>query len=345
MDFTSYIIDASSFMSEAIEKMNSNKHKGLVIVENNVVMGVFTRQDLVNSLHFFGLNSTQMKSVARTDFFSISESEDIKECTNSRYTLIPILDQERHLVDIFFPNNRKPSKNYQYPVVIMAGGLGTRLYPYTKVLPKPLVPVSGTPMVERIIDKFRVYGCKDFFLIVNYKKEMIKAYFDEINKNYNMFYGEEKHQLGTGGGLYYIRDRVSGTFFLTNCDTILLEDYDEIYEFHNKNKNLITMIVASKIMQVPYGVVEVNKGGGIIKMDEKPSYGMLVNTGMYVVNKEALDSLKKEEKIGFPEHIERLKSGGAKIGVYPITEDKWIDMGQVEEYKRACDVIKEINEG
>src|SRR5699024_336047 len=130
------------------------------------------------------------------------------------------------------------------PVVIMAGGLGTRLYPYTKILPKPLIPIGDTPIIEMIMDRFHVAGADQFHLIVNHKKNMIKAYINELDKDYKVDYADEDFPLGTGGGLSLLKGKVRSNFVLSNCDILIEEDYNKIIEYHNENNNFITMVCA-----------------------------------------------------------------------------------------------------
>lgn len=335
MQLIDYIVNSDVQLSSAIEKMTNNKIKGLVVLENEKVYGVFTRRDLVNCSHVFGLRSIPIKPFVNTKFEYAIQSINSKQ-KQSNHTLIPIIDENFHLIDIFFPQKKNIVKKIGYPVVIMAGGLGTRLYPYTKVLPKPLVPViDDKPMVELIMDTFYNFGCSDFYLIVNHKKDMIKSYFKENILPYSVNFGEEKKQLGTGGGLYYIKDKIRETFFLTNCDILTLENYDEIYEYHKNSKNAVTMVVSLKSVHIPYGVILTDESQNIVGSKEKPTYMILVNTGVYVVDPIIFQFINKEERIDFPSVIERLKTKGLKVGVYPITEDKWLDMGQINELESS----------
>ena len=222
----------------------------------------------------------------------------------------------------------------QVPVVMMAGGLGTRLYPYTKILPKPLIPVGEQPIAELIMDRFRDFGCRDFTMIVNYKRGMIKSYFSELEKDYAIHFADEDVFMGTGGGLCLLKDKIRSPFFFTNCDTLLDVDFGDLYEFHKNNGNLITMVCAFKHYTVPYGVVELGQDGNIAAMREKPELDFLTNTGVYVVEPRVVEEMRDGEAIGFPDVIDRYRAAGEKIGVYPIGENSWMDMGQLEELEK-----------
>lgn len=217
----------------------------------------------------------------------------------------------------------------------MAGGKGTRLYPYTKILPKPLIPVGDIPIIERIIEQFVKAGCKDFYVIVNYKKDMIKAYFNEIKeKSYTITFIDENMPLGTGGGLKLLQNYLQTDFILTNCDILIKADFSDIIEQHSNKNNVVTMICSAKKFTIPYGVVELDKNENIIEMKEKPTLNFLTNTGCYIVNNSVFDYIADNENIGFPDIIERIKEDNKKVGIYPIHEDAWLDMGQFDELSR-----------
>ena len=218
--------------------------------------------------------------------------------------------------------------------VIMAGGRGTRLYPYTKILPKPLIPVGEQPIAELIMDRFRDFGCHEFTMIVNYKKGMIKSYFGELEKDYRVDFADENVFMGTGGGLCLLKGKIDTPFFFTNCDTLLDVDFGDIYEYHKSHGNLVTMICAFKHYTVPYGVVELGEDGSIAAMREKPELDFLTNTGVYVVEPRVVEEMHDGEFIGFPDVIERYRRAGEKVGVYPISESSWMDMGQLEERRK-----------
>lgn len=246
---------------------------------------------------------------------------------------IPIVDKEKDIVSVIFLNDGEVGveKKLDIPVVIMAGGFGTRLYPYTKILPKPLIPIGDIPIAEHIINRFNQYGMDQFFLIVNHKKNMIKAYFNEIEKNYRVSYADEDKPLGTGGGLSLLKNKIDSTFILSNCDILIEEDYEKMYNYHKKEKNLITMICSLKNIKIPYGVIEISDTGEIEKMKEKPELSFFTNTGMYIVEPKIIEELEEDMSIGFPDIIEKYKEAGEKIGVYPISENSWLDMGQLDE--------------
>lgn len=223
-------------------------------------------------------------------------------------------------------------------VVIMAGGKGTRLYPYTKILPKPLIPIGDVTITEHIMNKFMEFGCNKFTMIINHKREMIKAYFHE-NKlpDMSINFIEEERFLGTGGGLSLLRNKMAGTFFFTNCDILLLEDYSAIYDHHKASGNILTMICATKTLSFPYGTVDVSENGSIRSLMEKPSYSFLTNTGFYIIETDFFDYVPDDTFIHITDIIQGCIDKGQKIGVYPVSENQWFDMGNHGDMEKMRD--------
>ncbi len=250
---------------------------------------------------------------------------------------IPIVNNEYLIQKIIFANEsvQKHMKfDIEVPVVIMAGGLGTRLSPYTKILPKPLIPVGDYPIAEHIIHQFCLYGCRQYYMIVNYKRNMIKAYFDELDKKYQLDFIVEEKPLGTGGGISLLKGKMNKTFILTNCDILIDDDLTKAYQQHTKSGNLITMVCSLKNFIIPYGVVNIGEDGMIESMQEKPNMSFFTNTGCYFVEPEVIEGLTYNEPADFPTVIEKYRKAGKKVGYYPIGEDAWLDMGQLDELEK-----------
>lgn len=247
-----------------------------------------------------------------------------------------MVDGGRNIVGIYLGNERveRPKPPLHIPIVINAGGKGTRLEPYTKILPKPLIPVGELPIIEHIMQRFQEYDCQEFHIIVNYKKQIMKGYFAENEGKYNITWHEEDKPLGTGGGLTLLKGKIHETFFFTNCDNLLMSDYDSMIRFHKENHNVVTMICAYKNIQIPYGVVEMGMNGSIEEMREKPQLSFLTNTGIYVVEPEVLEDMEDGTAIGFPDVVEKQIAKGRNVAIYPVSENEWLDMGQLPELER-----------
>lgn len=221
----------------------------------------------------------------------------------------------------------------------MAGGKGTRLQPFTSILPKPLIPVQNKTMIEHIIEQFTEFGSNNFFLTINYKGKILKAFFDELDPKYKINYIEEKKPLGTAGSLYFLKNKIKTPFFVTNCDVIIKTNYSKLLKFHKEGKFDISLVASTKEYEIPYGTCELDKKGNLLQINEKPKYDFLVNSGLYLLNPEILKIVPKNKFYHITQLIEDSKKIGKKIGVYPINDDLWTDVGQWAEYRRAINSL------
>jgi dTDP-glucose pyrophosphorylase len=274
--------------------------------------------------------------------FSADEKWDIGMWQRYRgITVLPVVDADNVLVDIKFgrPGSGRIDENQkkilaETDVIIMAGGKGTRLYPYTKVLPKPLIPIGDIPILERIMDSFYYYGLTEYYLTVNYKKEMIRSYFKETDIPYLIHYVEEDEPLGTAGSIRLIDKKFTKPVIVTNCDILIDADYSKIYKAHIESQSAMTMVTALKHVEIPYGVVNASDGGVITAIEEKPSHFYFINTGMYIVSPEYLDWIPKDTFYHMPQLADALIAKGEKVTMYPVGEEAFLDMGELEEMKR-----------
>lgn len=252
-------------------------------------------------------------------------------------TAVPVVGEDGRVTDVVFADGttlaRKASLDEPVPVVMMAGGKGTRLLPLTAIIPKPLVPVDGTTIAERIMERFRDAGCEDFWLVVNYKRGMIKAYFDEAKPDYRVHFVDEDEFRGTGGGLKLLEGLVEGTFILTNCDILVDMDLGALVRTHREAGNAATAVVSLRSYTIPYGTIEIGEGGGVVGMTEKPTTSALVYTGVCVLEPEALSHIGTDEYLDFPDLLMRLMDAGLGVGVFPVGEGAWLDMGQLDELR------------
>ena len=341
-----YVVGSDFNVKQTIEKMEKNLIKGVIVVDaDNKVIGLFTNGDMRS---FFVKNGQLSDNITmamnRTPKLFTSEAEIYEERKERIRLIYPIVDDENHLIRVVDFENLDGNYNNSLkdvPLVIMAGGKGTRLYPYTKILPKPLIPIGDETITEKIINSFTRFGCKKVIMILNYKANMIKSYMDEVKKDYDIEYVEEEEFLGTGGGLKLISDKIDTRFFLSNCDILIDTDFSSIVRNHMESKNQITFVCSMKNVVIPYGVVKTDENGYITEMREKPDYSFMVNTGLYLIEPEVINSIKESEFIHLPDLAERLINNGKNVGVYPVSERAWMDMGQfseMEEMKRRLGI-------
>jgi len=248
---------------------------------------------------------------------------------------IPVVDAEKHVLSAVWWVDLLGAKAVEHaplgiPLVVMAGGQGSRLEPYTRVLPKPLLPIGDVPIVERIIERFVGHGCTDVYLTVNYKANLIKAYFKDVGREYDVHFVDEPEPLGTAGSLAMLEGTIASTFFVTNCDVLIEADYADVLAFHRESGNRMTVVGSMKHFTIPYGVCEIEAGGRLTGISEKPSYDYIVSTGMYVMEPEVLSDVPKGRFFHVTDLIDEYMRSGTKVGVYPISEKSWLDMGQFE---------------
>lgn len=243
---------------------------------------------------------------------------------------------------VFGNNKINEKQKIIAPVVIMAGGKGTQLEPFTKVLPKPLIPIGDKTIVETIIDRFRAYGISEFYLTINHMAKLMRTYFEENDSDYNVEFVEEDEFRGTAGSLKLLKDTLTTSFFVSNCDIIIEADYSDIFKFHEKGCYDITLVAATKQYNIPYGICELNNDGSLKTIKEKPEYNFLVNTGLYVVNQRIVGLIPDNGIFHITHLIEKVKENNGLVGVYPVGENSWKDVGQWAEYRKVLKVIGDI---
>lgn len=333
-----FIGRADLSLSRAMQQIDANTNGILFIVdENQILVGCITDGDIRRFLLSGGKVDDIAIDAANKDPKVAHTVEEAKVLYHKKnYVSIPIVDETGRIVDLYNgEGNVVKSRNALHiPVVINAGGRGTRLEPFTKVLPKPLIPVGELPIVELIMKEYQTYSCDEFHIIVNYKRELIKAYFTDNENHYNISWYDEDKPLGTGGGLSLLRGQFNSTFFFANCDALLTANYERMLQFHKENENVITMICAHKNLTIPYGIVDMGINGKIEGMREKPLMSFLTNTGIYIVEPEVIDDIEDGVPIGFPDIIERERQKGKKVAVFPVSENDWMDMGQLSELEK-----------
>ncbi len=325
-------------VSETMQRIDMNTYGILFITdETGVILGAITDGDIRRFLLYGGkMDSNVMQAANKNPKTARSDSEAENLYNQKDYSLIPIIDDKQRIIGIYKGEGKeiRQKELLHIPVVINAGGRGSRLDPFTRVLPKPLIPVGEMPIIEHIMHEFESYECTGFSIIVNYKKELLKTYFQENSKKYDITWYDEAMPLGTAGGLSLLKGKMESTFFFANCDVLLKANYGEIIRFHKDNRNAITMVCAYKNMNLPYGVVEIGEGGLVEKIKEKPLMSFLTNTGIYVVEPEVIEDLEPDQPVDFPDIIKMEMDQGKKVAAFPVSENDWMDMGQMPELEK-----------
>ncbi len=334
------LIKPGSIIKQALKQMDVMGEKTLIVVDDqNKILGTTTDGDIRRWILKGKSLSEDVTCVMNSHPLTLKEGfarEAAKQLMlKKEIECLPVVDATNKVIaSVWWPdlfeNKPKKTKSLKLPVVIMAGGEGVRLAPYTKILPKPLMPIGDTPVVEMIIDRFSRYGCNDFYLSLNYKANLIKAYFSDFDHPYKINYILESKPLGTAGSLHLLKNKIKKKFFVSNCDVLIEADYADMLKFHIEKENKITLISSMKNFTIPYGVCEIQRGGILKNIHEKPEHDFLVNTGMYILEPAVLADIPTNHFYNMTDLINDYLKQGEKVGVYPVSEKAWLDIGQFE---------------
>ena len=337
-----------------MEALDKTGEKVLLVVDDGQkLIGALTDGDIRRYiLKKQALSGSIENAYNRNPIFVFQEDFDLEKVkkifTENKINLIPILDQDHKVLDfiswekVFGNNRRTEDQILNVPVVVMAGGRGTRMEPFTKVLPKPLIPVGEKPVIDHIIDRFRAFGVCEFYLTIHHMSKIIRAYLEEKMPDYSISFVEEDEPRGTAGGLKFLTDKLDRPFFVSNCDNIIEADYADLYRFHTKNSYDITLVASTKLFNIPYGICELNSAGSLDRIQEKPEYNFLVNTGLYVLNPNVIDLIPDNRLFHITQLMEKVRENKGAVGVYPVSEKAWIDVGQWAEYRKALKMINGV---
>jgi len=343
-------IEMNASLFDALQRMDQVNRKLLIVISNGKYQSVISIGDIQRGiLKGVGLDEAIAK-VLRDNVFVGSETDSRQELIAfllaQKVEFIPIISKGKEIIEILYWENfsketlYKSKKLINIPVVIMAGGQGSRLRPLTNVIPKPLVPVGEKPIIQIIIERFMEFGCKEFYISINYKGDMIKTYLDDLKLDCQLYYFEEEKPMGTAGSLSLIKDRLKGDFFISNCDILIDQDFSEVLEYHRNSKNELSAIAAIKEFAIPYGVFETEANGKLLAMVEKPSYKFQVNAGIYVLNSSVLDLVPEDAFFHITHLMEALNTADRLVGIFPVSEGAWFDIGVWSEYMKTQELFK-----
>ena len=344
------LIKQNSNIKSALKQMSKIGEKCLIVVDNkNKLLGTLSDGDvrkaiLSGKIHKSKINEYYQKkpTFLRKENYSLSQAKHI--FLKKRIDVIPIVEKSKKVFDVItFENifkknkNNVRSKTFSKTVIIMAGGRGSRLEPFTNVLPKPLVPINDKPVIEHIIEKYVENNVSNFFITSNYKSKIIKAYLRETKPKFKLSFVDEPKPLGTAGGLSLLEGKIKKPFIVANCDTIININFDDLMHFHISNGNDATLVVSSKEHVIPYGTCQLTKKGYLQKIVEKPKLDFFINVGLYVLNPNLIKLIPKNKAYDMTHLIQLLKTKKKQVGVYPIDNESWIDVGQWSEYRKAVE--------
>ena len=336
------IIEANVTLIQSLKIMDERKTKVLFVFLDNKFLGMLTLGDIQRAIIANVSLSSPVKQVLDPKKYYAKESDSLEDIKNFMFTTrtesMPVVNEKGDLLKVYFwddffgEDKIIKKRKLKLPVVIMAGGKGTRLKPLTNVIPKPLLPIGEKTIIELIMDQFEEIGCGKFFLSVNYKSEMLKYYMQNLEHPYDITYFQEDKPLGTIGSVSLLKNKIRTPFFVSNCDIIIDQDYSEVYDYHMENKNDLTIIAAIKNQSIPYGIMESGEKGELIRLEEKPELNYMINTGVYLLNPDLINEIPENTLFHITQLINKVKSKGGKIGCFPVSEKAWTDIGDWEEY-------------
>ena len=345
------IVQADATIIQTMRLMDESMTKLLLAFEGKQFLGIITNGDLQRAIIAHTPFDTAIKNVIHNESKRYAhvgdDRERIKEwMMEKRAELMPIVDTQGRLVDVVFwdevlteqPGNDNRPK-IDLPVVIMAGGKGTRLKPITNVIPKPLVPIGDKTILEVIMDQFESIGCHKFYMSVNYKADMMKYYLSQLDHKYDIEFFMEDKPLGTIGSVSLLKGKIATPFFVSNCDSINEQDYRDVYDYHVSNKNDMTIVTMVKSFKIPYGVIETGEDGLMVNLKEKPEQTYQVNTGVYILNPEVINEIPEGEFFHITHLMEKVRARGGRVGCFPVSEHSWKDMGEWPEYLKMINVF------
>lgn len=343
MNIADLTISPNTTLFEALNLMDKIDRKLLLVLDGRKFISLISIGDIQRSILKKVSLDTQVSKVFRRDILVAKISDDknliLKTMKKERIEFMPVIDDNSNLVDVLFWEdyfeNKKITSGTKLglPVVIMAGGEGTRLRPLTNIIPKPLIPIDDKTIVEDIMDKFIDVGCNEFTFSVNYKAEKIKEYFEKIpNKNYTVNYIQEDKPLGTAGSLYLLKDKLKTTFFVSNCDILVDVNLEDLLKYHRENNNAITVVSVLKNYSIPYGTIETSENGQLASLNEKPNIVYQINSGLYILEPKIFEYLPENQFMHITDLILKLRKNNLNVGVFPISEGSWVDMGNWDEY-------------
>ena len=341
MKISKIFISEKASLYDAILQLNNTGTRCLFVIgKSKIFKGTLTdgdiRRCIVKDKNF---NVTVSKIYNKKPFF-VFENKIKKNLKldnflkKNKSLIVPILNKKKIPTGYLPVSYNKISQKLDNLVLIMAGGQGSRLKPYTDILPKPLIPVNNKPMILNILDKFKKNSFANFLITIKKNDKILESYLRQFSNKYKLEFFKESVQLGSGGCLKRIKSQ-KNPFFMINCDSFVSLNPRRILNTHVETKSVMTMVVCLKSYQVPYGECEVNDKGFLKNISEKPTKKLMTNVGMYLLSPEIKKYLPKKKSFGMDLLVKRLLKLKKKICIFPIKEDEWKDTGNWNDYFKA----------
>lgn len=339
MSIKKILINQDDTILNAMKKMNKTGHVNLLVIDKfKKLKGTITDGDIRRNLLKDKNLKKKLNSIYNKKYFYLKKNQKLTDKMNNfimrnKHVIIPIVNHKKIPVSYISFNEKLNNKNKKFEpnrIVIMAGGIGTRMRPFTDILPKPLVPLKGKPMILSIMDNFKKYNFNDFTITLNKKEKILDIFLNQFKNNYSFDYFKETKPLGTAGCLKKMNFK--NDFFLINCDTYININLQNLLKFHKSSKSLLTMVASIKSLNLSFGECILDNNGKLKKILEKPKKNYLTNTGLYIMRPDIKNYLPKKNNFGMDDVISSLLKSKKKISVFPIPNDAWKDTGSWTDY-------------
>jgi len=342
----SITLTINSTVKEALTIIDNGAVKiTLVVDNNNKLIGTLSDGDIRRGILNGKSLDDNIEDIYNREPLVVHENKNkediIKICTTKKIYQIPVIDDDGKVVSIDILDELIKPERHPNKVILMVGGLGTRLRPLTHKTPKPMLHVGDKPILQTIVEAFASYGYKDIIMCVNYKSHIIQDYFGDGHKfGVNVEYIFEDKRMGTAGALSLLTEKPREPFFVMNGDLLTSVNFEHLLEFHQNHSSIATMCVREYDFQVPYGVVNIHDGK-IKSIVEKPVHKFFVNAGIYMLNPECLDLIPDDEFYDMPTLFETQTEKGSSTATFPLRE-YWLDIGKINDFERAQEDYNQI---
>ena len=339
-------LNQNATIYEALQIINNGALQIAIIVdENNALIGTITDGDIRRALlNKISLNSSIESIIFKTPTTAkITDTKEniLKLALAKKLHQIPIIDENQKIIGIQRIDELIKPKEKTNKIILMVGGLGTRLRPLTENTPKPMLKVGNKPILQTIVEKFAEYGYTNIVMCVNYKSHVIQDYFEDGKEfGVNIEYILEEQRMGTAGALSLLKEKPTEHFFVMNGDLLTNINFEHLHQFHIINNAIATMCVREYEFQVPYGVVNI-ENSKITSIKEKPVHSFFVNAGIYMLSPEILDYIPQNQFYDMPTLFEKLIEQKQNAISFPIRE-YWLDIGRIDEYNKANEEYDEV---
>ena len=340
-DINKIKLTINSTIKEALQIIDDGAAQiALVVDSQDRLIGTITDGDLRRAI----LVGKTINDTIKDVYFKTPTTVSIKDtkediinlCTSKKIYQVPVLDDNGKVISISILDEILKPKEHKNKVVLMVGGLGTRLRPLTDTTPKPMLPVGGKPILQTIVEKFVSYGFVNIIMCVGYKSNIIQDFFEDGSKfGANIEYVLEDKRMGTAGALTLLNDTLKPKepFFVMNGDLLTNVNFENMLDFHISQNAKATMGVREYDFQVPYGVVNINNGK-ISSIEEKPTHSFFVSAGIYMLDSSCIDMIPDDEFYDMPTLFEQMIKNDDNAVSFPIRE-YWLDIGRIDEYEKA----------